>query len=49
MVGKFGGKQEITLNERCYEFELILHEIFHSFGFLHEHERSDSRDYIKSQ
>ena len=48
-VGKIGGKQEIILNKRCYDYGSILHEIFHSFGFPHENQRSDFMDYIKSQ
>ena len=48
-VGKIGGKQEIILNKKCYDYGSILHEIFHSFGFPHENQRSDFRDYIKSQ
>ena len=48
-VGKIGGKQEIILNKRCYDYGSILHEIFHSFGFPHENQRSDFKDYIKSQ
>ena len=48
-VGKIGGKQEIVLNKRCYDYGSILHEIFHSFGFPHENQRSDFKDYIKSQ
>ena len=48
-VGRIGGKQEIVLNKRCYDYGSILHEIFHSFGYPHENQRSDSKDYIKSQ
>ena len=48
-VGKIGGKQEIILNKKCYDYGSILHEIFHSFGFPHENQRSDFKDYIKSQ
>ena len=49
MVGLFGGKQEIVLNKECYDYGAILHEIFHSFGYPHENQRSDFRDYVKSQ
>ena len=48
-VGKIGGKQKIILNKKCYDYGSILHEIFHSFGFPHENQRSDFKDYIKSQ
>ena len=34
-------------NDHCMSTRVILHELFHVFGFLHEHERDDSHLYVK--
>ncbi|MGB0454266.1 MAG: M12 family metallopeptidase [Bacteriovoracaceae bacterium] len=45
-VGMIGGKQKVSLSERCGYGE-INHEITHALGFFHEQNREDRDDYIE--
>ncbi len=36
----------INLARGCFGFDTILHETMHSLGFTHEHQRSDSDEYV---
>lgn len=44
-VGRQGGKQRIELSSVCTA-GLIVHEIGHAVGLLHEHTRSDRDDHV---
>ena len=46
-VGRIGGKQGVSLVRSCIEdYGLVLHEIGHALGLLHEHTRPDRDDYV---
>jgi uncharacterized protein (TIGR03437 family) len=44
-IGMIGGKQTIGITDSCSAGSLI-HELGHSWGLLHEHQRSDRNAYI---
>lgn len=47
-VGRQSGVQQLSLDvEFCMEKGIILHELFHVLGFLHEQNRSDRDDYVR--
>ncbi|KAI1714513.1 astacin (Peptidase family m12A) domain-containing protein [Ditylenchus destructor] len=45
-VGRAGGKQELSLDDGCLHLDTIIHELMHSVGFYHEHERWDRDNFI---
>ncbi|BDD10981.1 hypothetical protein FUAX_34130 [Fulvitalea axinellae] len=45
-VGRIGGRQVINLSSNATQ-GVIIHEICHSLGLFHEHQRSDRDYYIK--
>lgn len=45
-LGRIGGIQKIALSSLCGKRE-VVHEIMHTLGFLHEHNRSDRDDYVE--
>ena len=46
LVGKSGGRQPLNLGNGCTSHATIAHEFIHAFGFLHEQNRPDSREYV---
>lgn len=38
--------QELMLGRDCMDHSMILHELLHTLGFLHEHQRPDRDNYI---
>ncbi len=46
-MGRQGGEQLVSIEAEICTFKgVVLHEIFHALGFLHEHNRPDRDDYI---
>uniref|UniRef100_F1L7S1 Metalloendopeptidase n=1 Tax=Ascaris suum TaxID=6253 RepID=F1L7S1_ASCSU len=45
-VGRAGGRQELSLDHGCLQYDTAIHELMHSVGFFHEHERWDRDNYI---
>lgn len=41
------GPQSIILTDNCSSKDLILHEIGHTIGFFHEHNRPDRDDFLE--
>ena len=44
-IGMVGGLQKIFIS--CWNHPLILHEIGHALGLIHEHQRSDRDTYVQ--
>ncbi|GAU87251.1 hypothetical protein RvY_00132 [Ramazzottius varieornatus] len=48
-IGRQGGRQPLFLNQECIDPKrpgIVMHELMHSLGFLHEQTRHDRDDYI---
>ena len=45
-IGRIGGKQEIYLSQSVETFK-VVHEVMHTLGFWHEHQRPDRDDHIQ--
>uniref|UniRef100_A0A914W0V9 Metalloendopeptidase n=1 Tax=Plectus sambesii TaxID=2011161 RepID=A0A914W0V9_9BILA len=45
-VGRAGGRQELSLDDGCLEYDTAIHELMHAVGFYHEHERWDRDEFI---
>ncbi|KAL8624485.1 hypothetical protein ACOMHN_053028 [Nucella lapillus] len=45
-VGKNGGQQAITLSSGCWSQQVILHELGHAIGLIHEHQRPDRDQHV---
>ncbi|KAH9363913.1 hypothetical protein HPB48_018120 [Haemaphysalis longicornis] len=42
-----GGRQPLSLGvDQCFERSVVMHELMHAAGFIHEHSRSDRDQYI---
>lgn len=41
MIGRRGGKQEVSLGKGCEAKGKATHELMHALGFLHEQSRKD--------
>lgn len=51
-MGKQGGKQVLMLSASCGSGQVlskweIVHELMHTLGFYHEHQRRDRDEYIE--
>nr|KAG5690178.1 hypothetical protein BaRGS_016569 [Batillaria attramentaria] len=46
-LGKIGGTQEIVLGDGCLEKSIVIHEIGHTIGWIHEQARPDRDTYIR--
>ena len=45
-IGMIGNQQTISLSSKCKKAQ-IMHELFHSLGFLHEQNRIDRDEFVK--
>lgn len=45
-LGRIGGVQEMSLDKGCTAKGNILHEMMHTLGFRHEHQRPDRDQYL---
>jgi len=45
-LGKLGGRQELRICHGCNDFDLILHEMGHAMGLMHEHQRPDRDQFV---
>lgn len=45
-VGKQGGKQNVNINSSVGSSGIVIHEILHAAGFIHEQSRSDRDDFV---
>ena len=46
MIGRQGGKQQISLGRGCGYKGVAIHEMMHALGFYHEQSRLDRDNYI---
>ncbi|KAF8792949.1 Astacin like protein [Argiope bruennichi] len=46
MIGRNGGRQDLSLGQGCAYVGLVIHELGHAIGLFHEHQRSDRDKYI---
>ena len=47
MIGRQGGKQQISLGNGCGTKGVAIHEMMHALGFFHEQSRRDRDQYIR--
>ena len=46
-TGKSGGKQPLSLGNGCTTKGVVIHELLHALGMMHEHCRADRDQFIK--
>lgn len=46
-IGRRGGAQILSLDIDCFNERTVYHELLHTLGFWHEHNRADRDNYIK--
>ncbi|XP_066915045.1 hatching enzyme 1.2-like isoform X2 [Clytia hemisphaerica] len=49
MIGRVGGKQQISLGNGCGSKGVAIHEMMHALGFFHEQSRRDRDEYVSIQ
>lgn len=47
MIGRVGGRQQISLGNGCGTKGVAIHEMMHALGFFHEQSRRDRDSYIR--
>ncbi|XP_035677241.1 zinc metalloproteinase nas-4-like [Branchiostoma floridae] len=45
-VGQRGGRQDLSLGNRCVQKGVAIHELMHAVGFWHEQSRFDRDDWV---
>lgn len=46
MIGRDGGRQDLSLGPGCYRKGIALHELMHLLGFFHEQSRIDRNQHV---
>ena len=47
ITGKSGGKQNLSLGKGCGKKGVVIHELLHALGMMHEHCRADRDQFIR--
>ncbi|XP_059145365.1 uncharacterized protein LOC131932473 [Physella acuta] len=46
-IGRIGGQQAVTLAKTCRSKRILIHELGHVLGLIHEHQRHDRDKYVR--